>query len=394
MDTIITLPKNVKRIITTLETAGYSAYIVGGSVRDSLRGKTPKDWDVATSAKPEDVKKLFRRTIDTGLKHGTVTVLEKKDCIEVTTYRIDGKYTDGRRPDDVKFSSDIHEDLARRDFTINAIAYNPLKGIVDPFEGCFDLKNELIKCVGNPKERFEEDSLRMLRGIRFAAQFGYKIQTDTLRAMSAQPSRLSIVSKERVREELSKLLMGDYVEYINLLQEAGLTLYALDAEINIKSISGYIKKCRKDECTRLAVLCKDIPNTDNFLRNLRYDNKTINEVSLLVSQIPVDYSSDRVFVKRLLRKMPLQLIEKIIEIKEILFGVNLTGVLLTGVDIINNNECYDMSALAVNGVDLMKIGVPSGKRVGEVLESLLEMVIHIPEMNVQEVLLKEARGFT
>lgn len=183
METRITLPKAVEKIIQIFEEKGYEAYAVGGCVRDSLLGIWPKDWDITTSAKPEEIKDLFERTIDTGIQHGTVTVRMDHESYEVTTYRIDGDYTDGRHPDQVTFTENLVEDLKRRDFTINAMAYNNRVGLVDVFEGEEDLKREVIRCVGDPLERFTEDALRILRAIRFSAQLGFEIQKDTYEAI-------------------------------------------------------------------------------------------------------------------------------------------------------------------------------------------------------------------
>ena len=221
------LPKNVKKIISVLENAGYEAYAVGGCVRDAILGRIPQDWDVTTSATPEQVKSHFSHTVDTGIAHGTVTVLLGGTGYEVTTYRIDGSYEDCRHPKEVTFTKSLSEDLKRRDFTINAMAYNEKEGLADPFGGREDLKKGLIRAVGNPEERFSEDALRILRAIRFAAQLGFTIDPDTEAGMRKLAGNLQAVSAERVREELTKLLASDHPEELVRASECGLTAYWL-----------------------------------------------------------------------------------------------------------------------------------------------------------------------
>ena len=201
----IQLPEDVKRIINTLKEAGFEAYAVGGCVRDCLLGKTPNDWDITTSALPTEVKGLFSHTFDTGIKHGTVTVLLHHVGYEVTTYRIDGEYEDGRHPKEVSFTRSLKEDLLRRDFTINAMAYNEEDGIQDLFGGQQDLADGIIRCVGKAEDRFGEDALRMLRAVRFSAQLGFEIESETLKAMKSLSANLKLVSAERIRVELVKL---------------------------------------------------------------------------------------------------------------------------------------------------------------------------------------------
>ena len=219
----ISIPKHASDIIKTLSAHGYEAYVVGGCVRDSILGKEPADWDITTSALPEQVKALFPRTIDTGLKHGTVTIMMDKVGYEVTTYRIDGTYEDHRRPNEVTFTSDLKEDLMRRDFTINAMAYNEEQGLVDLFGGIQDLTDRIIRCVGNPAERFDEDALRMLRAVRFAGQLNFKIEENTKAAIEAQHTFLKDVSAERIQTELMKLLVSGHPEMIRAAYETGLT---------------------------------------------------------------------------------------------------------------------------------------------------------------------------
>ena len=205
----INIPEGAKKILDKLSSAGYEAYVVGGCVRDSLLGDVPHDWDITTNALPLQVKELFRRTVDTGLQHGTVTVMIGDEGYEITTYRTDGRYTDGRHPDKVTFVPNLEEDLKRRDFTINAMAYNDVDGLVDLFGGTEDLKNGIIRCVGRAEDRFSEDALRMMRAIRFAARFGFRMDDDVRNSISGLSGTLSKVSAERITSEFIGLLTGD-----------------------------------------------------------------------------------------------------------------------------------------------------------------------------------------
>ena len=223
----IQLPEDVKKIIEIIEKAGYEAYAVGGCVRDSLLLRNPNDWDITTSAKPEKVKELFKKTIDTGIEHGTVTVMMHHVGYEVTTYRIDGEYEDARHPKNVTFTSNLIEDLKRRDFTINAMAYNDRSGIVDAFDGISDLEKGIIRAVGNPRERFDEDALRMMRAVRFSAQLGYSIEEDTKKAIQELSINLQKISAERIQVELVKLVSSDHPEKMRDLYETGITAVIL-----------------------------------------------------------------------------------------------------------------------------------------------------------------------
>ncbi|MBP5463184.1 MAG: CCA tRNA nucleotidyltransferase [Lachnospiraceae bacterium] len=227
MEPFIQMPADAVRIIEKLEQAGYEAYAVGGCVRDSVLGREPEDWDITTSASPEQVKAIFPRTIDTGIEHGTVTVMEHHVGYEVTTYRVDGRYEDGRHPSSVTFTRNLDEDLLRRDFTINAMAYNPHTGLVDRYDGMGDLARKCIRCVGVPEERFAEDALRILRALRFASQLGFEIEEHTLAAMKKLAPRLEAVSAERVRVELVKLLAGEHPELMITAYETGATSIVL-----------------------------------------------------------------------------------------------------------------------------------------------------------------------
>ncbi|MEG0722054.1 MAG: CCA tRNA nucleotidyltransferase, partial [Lachnospiraceae bacterium] len=219
----IKLPEKVNHIIKTIQVAGYEAYAVGGCIRDSILGRMPEDWDITTSAMPMQVKELFYRTFDTGIEHGTVTVVLEKESFEVTTYRIDGEYEDNRHPKEVTFTRNLMEDLLRRDFTMNAMAYNEETGLVDGFSGRKDLENQVIRCVGNAAERFGEDALRMLRGVRFAAQLGFTMESETKVAIQALAPTLSCISAERIQMELIKMLVSPRPEMLEMAYELGIT---------------------------------------------------------------------------------------------------------------------------------------------------------------------------
>ena len=233
----IELPKKVLFIINNLQLAGYDAFAVGGCVRDSILARKPQDWDITTSAKPEAIKEIFRRTVDTGIEHGTVTVMIGKDSYEVTTYRIDGAYEDSRHPKEVRFTNCLEEDLRRRDFTINAMAYNDDVRLVDVFGGMQDLNHHLIRCVGDPRERFSEDALRILRAVRFSAQLDFPIEPDTAKAVKELAPNLKNISAERIKTELVKLLTSPHPERIQDACELGITKVVLpewDAMVGVK----------------------------------------------------------------------------------------------------------------------------------------------------------------
>ncbi|HOM42481.1 MAG TPA: polynucleotide adenylyltransferase, partial [Bacillota bacterium] len=226
-DIEIPMPRKVQLILDKLHEHNYQAFIVGGCVRDSILGKVPGDWDIATDALPGEVKELFQKTADTGIRHGTITVIIEKSLFEVTTYRIDGEYADFRKPKAVTFTSSIEEDLSRRDFTINAIAYSPEAGIVDPFGGIADIRKGIIRTVGDPEVRFSEDALRMLRAVRFSAQLGFSVDERTLKSIETNSSLIGSISPERIKDELTKILLSDNPLCFSLLMDTKLIKYTL-----------------------------------------------------------------------------------------------------------------------------------------------------------------------
>ena len=442
---MIKLPETTAYIIERIEKNGFEAFAVGGCIRDSLLGRVPNDWDITTSAKPEDIMNIFENTVETGIEHGTVTVVIDKEPYEVTTYRIDGDYTDGRHPDSVEFTENIEEDLSRRDFTINAMAYNNSTGLVDVFGGREDLENRVIRCVGNPKKRFEEDALRMMRGIRFSAQLGFSIDKDTFNAIEEMADSISAVSIERINVEFTKTLMSD-AKKIMIYHETGILknvlpeLYTIEKE-NLRkdfSIEKSIKMgidcadlCKKDLACRLSgffVYINEaigIENTKKILKKMRYDNKTISKTCELLKYSMRNISNNKEDLKYLLMKLDsVELLEDLIDLKaaevdtyletqkkifedestkndeldkvglEVLEAFTVESLIVlnnvenTLKEIVDNKECFRVKDLDINGKDLIAAGVKPGKEIGEMLNKILKEVIKNPDINRKEKLLE------
>lgn len=430
-----------KTIMKTLRDNGFSAYIVGGAVRDMLMEKNPHDFDIATSALPSDVKRLFRRTIDTGLLHGTVTVIENNIGYEVTTFRTDGEYTDSRRPESVEFIRDIEGDLSRRDFTINALAYNEKEGIVDLFSGREDLKNGIIRTVGEPEKRFTEDALRMLRAVRFAAVLGFEIEEKTAKAIKKCSPLIRRVSAERIRDELNKILMSKNPEILFLLHDFGLLkilLPEVEACIGVMQKNKYhifdvynhiihtVKNTPNDLVIRWAALLHDIgkplcSSTDangtihfyghhresvkmanDILHRLRMDTSTISDVLVLIENHDVRIENSPPGVKRMMAKTGQTLFEKLLVLQEadnkaknVKYFNEKKKKLVETYEIyklvLAENQPYNISDLIVNGRDLIKIGFKPGRELGDTLKRLLDEVIINPDLNRREYLLERAR---
>ncbi|MDU4473392.1 MAG: CCA tRNA nucleotidyltransferase, partial [Clostridium perfringens] len=299
------LPNNVQYILEKFNSNGFEAFIVGGCVRDSLLNKKPQDYDITTNAFPEKIEELFDKTIPTGIKHGTVTVLIDKNPYEVTTYRVDGEYLNNRKPKDVKFVSNIEEDLSRRDFTINAMAYSPYLGFKDCFNGKDDLKNKLIRCVGDPDKRFSEDALRMLRAIRFSCQLNFKIEKLTAESIRKNFKLVKNISMERIQSEFTKIILSNEPDRgLMLLRKLGFSDFLVKEFKNLKIINcydlyddihdtyGLINSLPKKLHVRLAGLFYKVFNSENavekcrtILKKLKYDNNTINDTCNLVENI-------------------------------------------------------------------------------------------------------------
>ena len=440
--TMIQLPDKVKYIINTIMEAGYEAYAVGGCIRDSILGRKPDDWDITTSASPGQVKALFPRTIDTGIQHGTVTVMLDREGFEVTTYRIDGVYEDGRHPKEVVFTPDLKEDLKRRDFTINAMAYNDAAGLVDVFKGAEDLQKKVIRCVGKPEERFTEDALRMMRAVRFSAQLGYRIEDQTAEAIRELSPRLVQVSAERIQAELVKLITSPHPEALRTAYETGITEVILpefdrcmETEQNNphhcycvgEHILRSMEEIRPHKILRLAMLFHDIGKprtltkdedgiyhfhghpavseemTRMILRRLKFDNDTLNDVTKLVRYHDYNISPGPAGVRRAILKTGESIFPLLLEVKEADLKAQsmymrrekeekLGAVGRVYQEILSQKQCVSLKTLAVTGTDLIReAGMQPGREIGDMLKKLLNLVVEDPSQNEKEILIKKAR---
>ena len=441
----IQIPKHANYIIKTLQHHGYEAYIVGGCVRDAVLGRTPSDWDITTSAKPLQIKSIFNKTIDTGLKHGTVTVMMEKEGYEVTTYRIDGTYEDHRRPNEVTFTTSLREDLMRRDFTINAMAYNDKDGLVDLFGGIEDLEKKVVRCVGKADDRFDEDALRMLRAIRFAAQLGFSIDEEAKDAIRRKHQFLKDVSAERIQVELTKTLTSAHPELIKTAYELGMTAVFLPEFDEMMATTQnnphhkynvgdhtieVLKNIGPDKVKRLAALLHDVAkpvtkSTDNggidhfynhyqksaemseaILRRLKYDNHTIKGVKHLIEWHDFRWDDESYAgiakVRRLVSKVGIEYFESLLELQRAdILGQSsylqdkklkvLDEVAAIYQDVKRNHDCLTIKDLKIDGIDLIRSGIPAGKRMGIILERLLDMVIEEPKLNQRPILLELAK---
>lgn len=438
----INVPREVKEIISTLQEQGYDAYAVGGCVRDSLLGRTPADWDITTSAKPMEVKALFHRTIDTGIQHGTVTVMFGKQGFEVTTYRIDGEYEDGRHPKEVTFTGEIREDLRRRDFTINAMAYNDKEGLLDLFGGIEDLNKKVIRCVGNPEERFTEDALRILRAVRFAGQLGFSIEEETKQAASKLAGTLKKISAERIETEIRKLIVSDHPSLLRTAYELGITKVVLpefDAMMQTEqntphhcaNVGEHTLKALEiipaDKILRYTMLLHDtgkpkMKTTDEngrdhfkrhgeeserianeVLHRLKLDNDTIKKVTRLVKWHDVRQEPNPKVVRRAISKLGEELYPLLLQVQyadtmaqsmyqreEKLERIQKVTKIYK--EILEEQQCLSIRNLAVNGKDLIALGIEPGKQIGEILNALLEDVLEEPSHNTKEYLLEQVKN--
>lgn len=434
----IQLPEKVNTIIETLQSHGYEAYAVGGCVRDSLLGRTPGDWDITTSAMPEETKSLFSHTFDTGIEHGTVTVLLDREGFEVTTYRIDGKYEDSRHPSEVTFTRSLKEDLLRRDFTINAMAYNETSGLVDEFGGLKDLKARKIKCVGDAHARFSEDALRILRGVRFAAQLGFEIEEDTREGMRELAPTLANISAERIQVELVKMLTSDRPDLLRDAYELGITKVFLpefdrmmettqETPHHMYTVGEHtlhaLCNVRPDKILRLTMLLHDtgkpaLKTVDEegvahfkkhafesekiaktVLRRLKFDNDTLRKVTRLVYYHDYRMPEKAVNVRRAMHTIGEDIFPYYLEVRraDVLAQSmyqredkirNLDGVEARYREIVEAGQCVSLKELAISGKDLIEAGMEPGKEIGETLKKMLSLVIEHPELNTKEELLR------
>jgi len=434
----IQLPEKVHRIIDTLEEAGYEAYAVGGCVRDSILGRTPDDWDITTSARPEACKRLFPRTVDTGIKHGTVTVLLGGEGFEVTTYRIDGVYEDGRHPSEVTFTVNLKEDLRRRDFTINAMAYNERSGLVDLYGGLRDIEDQVIRCVGDARERFEEDALRMLRAVRFSAQLGYRIDKDTGEAIRAMSVNLQKISAERIQTELVKLVTSPHPDYLRTAYELGITAQILpEFDLCMKTPQRHKHHCydvgehilhsmlgvAPDKVLRLGMLFHDIGKpqtltvdadgtthnkkhpaagekiTREVMRRLKFDNDTTDKVTKLVLYHDYDIAATEAGVRRAINRIGEDIFAMIFTVRRADIGAQSDYMREEKLQkvayieeiyqkILSRKDAVTLKDLAISGSDLIAEGMVPGRQIGETLAALLDKVLDDPSLNTREILLK------
>lgn len=396
------LPMSVKIVLEALHNNGYLTYVVGGCVRDFLLGKEPKDYDVATSALPEQIMDVFKgyEVIPTGLQHGTVTVVVGGTLIECTTFRIEIGYSDGRHPDNVLFALSVEDDLMRRDFRMNAIAYNPWNGLVDPYNGIKDLENKTIRCMGNPYDRFNEDGLRVLRALRFAAQLGFDIEDETAKAIHDCKHLLDNISRERIQSELCKILESNHCgcEVLAEYQDV-VSMFLPNTKVgHLQQV--YMEKLgcmptdeSDDIISRLAILFNhDVQNTYASLKELKFSNEIVSYVTQLVGHSTFELPMLKHEMKALMCNMSLEQIRRLIFIRKTkamtpednYFVVKAESLLN---EILENDECYSLKQLAVNGNDLIERGVPQGKEIGDFLMVLLEMVIVDNIKNDREELL-------
>lgn len=435
----IEIPQGAAWVLEQLRDAGYEAYVVGGCVRDSLLHRMPDDWDITTSAKPEDTKRIFRRTVDTGIQHGTVTVMVDRTGYEVTTYRIDGEYADGRHPEHVTFTASLLEDLKRRDFTINAMAYSPAEGLVDEFDGIGDINRRVIRAVGDPVQRFTEDALRMMRAIRFSAQLDYRIDEDTREGIRLLASNLQKVSAERIRVELEKLLLSEHPEELKEAYELGLLRQFLpelsecmecgqNNPHHCLSVGDHIlcavKAARRDKVLRLALLLHDIAKpqvkttdengidhfhghaarsaalADRILRDLKYDNQTREAAVRLIAWHDRNLGDSLPEIRKSISELGEEWFLPLLEVKtsdveaqsdyqrdeklgKIEYWRNAFE------EIRCAGDCLSLKDLAVSGKDLIAAGAAPGKEIGRILHEMLEEVLREPAHNTREYLLEK-----
>lgn len=435
----IEIPQGAAWVLEQLRDAGYEAYVVGGCVRDSLLHRMPDDWDITTSAKPEDTKRIFRRTVDTGIQHGTVTVMVDRTGYEVTTYRIDGEYADGRHPEHVTFTANLLEDLKRRDFTINAMAYSPAEGLVDEFDGIGDINRRVIRAVGDPVQRFTEDALRMMRAIRFSAQLDYRIDEDTREGIRLLAPNLQKVSAERIRVELEKLLLSEHPEELKEAYELGLLRQFLpelsecmecgqNNPHHCLSVGDHIlcavKAARRDKVLRLALLLHDIAKpqvkttdengidhfhghaarsaalADRILRDLKYDNQTREAAVRLIAWHDCNLGDALPEIRKNISELGEEWFLPLLEVKtsdveaqsdyqrdeklgKIEYWRNAFE------EIRCAGDCLSLKDLAVSGKDLIAAGAAPGKEIGRILHEMLEEVLREPAHNTREYLLEK-----
>lgn len=395
----ISLPKPVHAAIDMLETAGFEAYAVGGSIRDAVLGKEPNDWDITTSALPEQTEEVFDsfQTIETGIQHGTVTVLIDELPLEITTYRVDGEYTDFRHPEQVTFTRSLKEDLARRDFTMNALAYSPNRGFVDEFSGLADIARKAIRSVGEPDRRFEEDALRILRALRFSAALGFTIEPKTSGAIHTHRELISHVSEERVEKELAQLLTGEFAD--DVIEPYWDVLKVILPELQDTPASLFFDQTSQDLEIRMALLlaagqaARTSEESNSILRRLRFPNRERENIGTLIDHAGETLSPEAGDIRRIIGQLGPELTWKLLEFRQALDQKDYEEIAVAvSQQLQQKHNCYTVKDLAVTGHDLITAGIPEGPRVGQMLNRLLDAVQSETLENTPEALMAFVKG--
>ena len=423
------MPKGAEFIIRSLENAGFEAYIVGGCVRDEILGRDPEDWDITTIAKPDEIKRIFSHTVDTGIEHGTVTVLVPPDEVErgirsfeVTTYRIDGEYTDHRHPNAVSFTGSLEEDLARRDFTINAMAYHMERGIIDPFHGQEDLEKKIVRAVGKAKDRFAEDALRMMRGIRFSAQLDFSLDEEAYLGIESLKESLENVSKERIAVELWKLLASAHPDKVEMFFSTGLAPYITEdfPKIQESGIPKLLPFAPVEKIVRFGLFLRNVPDlARKILRDLKLDRESIEGGSHFAALFSEEEVESPYALRKRIARYGLKMVRDFYEMRlallhqdeeelysplesNLLESKRRTGEIITTkkqaesivkerllwiTKVESEKNCVSLSELMLSGKDLISLGVSPGKRMGEILQLAFDRVLQEPKENEKEKLI-------
>ena len=423
------MPKGAAFIIRSLENAGFEAYIVGGCVRDEILGRDPEDWDITTIAKPDEIKRIFSHTVDTGIEHGTVTVLVPPEEVErgirsfeVTTYRIDGEYTDHRHPNAVSFTGSLEEDLARRDFTINAMAYHMERGIIDPFHGQEDLEKKIVRAVGKAKDRFAEDALRMMRGIRFSAQLDFSLDEEAYLGIESLKESLENVSKERIAVELWKLLASAHPDKVEMFFSTGLAPYITEdfPKIQESGIPKLLPFAPVEKIVRFGLFLRNVPDlARKILRDLKLDRESIEGGSHFAALFSEEEVESPYALRKRIARYGLKMVRDFYEMRlallhqdeeelysplesNLLESKRRTGEIITTkkqaesivkerllwiTKVESEKNCVSLSELMLSGKDLISLGVSPGKRMGEILQLAFDRVLQEPKENEKEKLI-------
>ena len=423
------MPKGAEFIIRSLENAGFEAYIVGGCVRDGILGRDPEDWDITTIAKPDEIKRIFSHTVDTGIEHGTVTVLVPPEEVErgirsfeVTTYRIDGEYTDHRHPNAVSFTGSLEEDLARRDFTINAMAYHMERGIIDPFHGQEDLEKKIVRAVGKAKDRFAEDALRMMRGIRFSAQLDFSLDEEAYLGIESLKESLENVSKERIAVELWKLLASAHPDKVEMFFSTGLAPYITEdfPKIQESGIPKLLPFAPVEKIVRFGLFLRNVPDlARKILRDLKLDRESIEGGSHFAALFSEEEVESPYALRKRIARYGLKMVRDFYEMRlallhqdeeelysplesDLLESKRRTGEIITTkkqaesivkerllwiMKVESEKNCVSLSELMLSGKDLISLGISPGKRMGEILQLAFDRVLQEPKENEKEKLI-------